>query len=82
MKKSKSYTEKQYREYSQLMEEIANTDDVVQCMMLCNNAEIWCEENGITEHMQTEMANRLELEDTGVIEKEECKVIPFRKREE
>lgn len=79
----KLYTELQYKEYSNFMERMANTDDVVEGLYIHEELNLWLEENHISKQAESQMETRMEDEFNDEMNgvKKEGKVIEFPKRE-
>jgi hypothetical protein len=58
----RKYTEKQYKEYSDLMEKMANNDDIIEGARIHYEIKQWLVENNITDEMEEQMDNRMEEE--------------------
>jgi hypothetical protein len=58
----RKYNEKQYKEYSDLMEKMANNDDIIEGAKIHYEIKQWLVENNITDEMEEQMDNRMEEE--------------------
>lgn len=58
----KLYTEQQYREYSKLMEKMANLDDMFEGVNIHFEIKEWLESNKISEAALIQMDKRMEQE--------------------
>lgn len=58
----KLYSEKQYREYSNLMDKMANTDDILEGFNIHIEIDDWIKDNNLIEMAVTQMDKRLEEE--------------------
>jgi len=79
----KLYTELQYKEYSDFMEKIANTDDIIEGFYIHEELNQWLEENHISEQAESQMDERMEQEFNDEVNgvKKEGKIIEFPKKE-
>ena len=79
----KLYAELQYKEYSDFMERIANTDDIIEGFYIHEELNQWIEENHISEQAESQMDMRMEQEFNDEVNeiKKEGKVIDFPKKE-
>jgi hypothetical protein len=58
----RKYNEKQYKEYSDLMEKMANNDDIIEGAKIHYEIKQWLVENNITDEIEEQMDNRMEEE--------------------
>lgn len=59
----KLYTEKQYKEYSDLMEKMANTDDILEGFHIHLEIDQWLADSKLSELAIEQMDKRMEKED-------------------
>lgn len=59
----KLYTEKQYKEYSDLMEKMANTDDIIEGFHIHLEIDQWIADSKLIELAIEQMDERMEKED-------------------
>ena len=79
----KLYTEKQYKEYMEFMDKMANTDDIVKGFYINEELKLWIEKNNISEITENQMDMRMEEEFNDEINgvKKKGKVIKFPQKE-
>lgn len=76
----KLYSEKQYREYTKLMEKMANIDDIIEGANIHIKIQEWLADNHISEETEAQMDMRMEQEfndEINGVEKKECEIIEF-----